>query len=593
MRSSSTIVTGSAGRPRSPAVQNNAPRSVLPDSCTGDVGVARRRRGAPTKRRARLDLVHDAEARRRRASRPATAAPPRPTRSTTRARRPRAASRRSGRRRGSRAAGRTRRSRGPPSRTRCRPPSAHVCSTHVLRDLVDRHRDVAARRDPDPLPRARIAQRRRDRVAHARRDVDGEPLDLSDRGVPGSRADERPFVELGVALGQAAHRELRGALVARCDEPVAQRLVVEQRPERVAQRADVARRYEERRRGRPGRRSRTPRSPTRRSAVLAAIASSSTTPNDSPRNDGAQNTVAPRRRALRSASVTRAEPLDVAIVVRARSSSALRAGADHPQLGVAIDAGPRVEQHRQSLARFEPAEEQHRGPRRRRGLRRRDAARSRCRSTARRTRRRSSCVSRSRAPISETATRNVRRIITDRSAGRSHWCGTSPDAWNVPTIGPVEPDERAEATGPAPAARAGARRRAPGCAAPRPCGARSPVPVAIGAIEPFDSHSTVGPTLTIDGSGGGPSHGADDPHVDVELAQLAREPEHLSLHAAGTRHGVRAHHCDSHAATACVWISSRVKTSRFAVARPVRLEQVPLCGARRGSAPRTPSRAPA
>ncbi|MFM8971950.1 MAG: hypothetical protein ACKOOG_04795, partial [Actinomycetota bacterium] len=32
--------------------------------------------------------------------------------------------------------------------------------------------------------------------------------------------------------------------------------------------------------------------------------------------------------------------------------------------------------------------------------------------------------------------------------------------------------------------------------------------VAIGATEPFDYHSSVGPTLSRAGSGGGPSHGA-------------------------------------------------------------------------------------
>ncbi len=40
---------------------------------------------------------------------------------------------------------------------------------------------------------------------------------------------------------------------------------------------------------------------------------------------------------------------------------------------------------------------------------------------------------------SDTATRNVSRIISERSAGRSHWYGTSPAAWNVPTIGPLKP----------------------------------------------------------------------------------------------------------------------------------------------------------
>ena len=48
---------------------------------------------------------------------------------------------------------------------------------HVLGDLVDRHRDVAAGRDPDARAGARIAERRRDRVAHPRREIERELLD--------------------------------------------------------------------------------------------------------------------------------------------------------------------------------------------------------------------------------------------------------------------------------------------------------------------------------------------------------------------------------------------------------------------------------
>ena len=58
-------------------------------------------------------------------------------------------------------------------------------------------------------------------------------------------------------------------------------------------------------------------------------------------------------------------------------------------------------------------------------------------------------------------------------------------------------------------------------------------PGEIGAIDPFDSHSTVGPTLTIVDSGGGPSHGATM-RTSTSSARNSRcEPEHLTLHTAG------------------------------------------------------------
>ena len=63
---------------------------------------------------------------------------------------------------------------------------------------------------PDAFACARIAERRRDRVADPRREIERE---LVDRGVShSSRRDEYPFVELEVALGEAGHRELLGAL---------------------------------------------------------------------------------------------------------------------------------------------------------------------------------------------------------------------------------------------------------------------------------------------------------------------------------------------------------------------------------------------
>src|SRR5262249_45097671 len=123
-----------------------------------------------------------------------------------------------------------------------------------------------------------------------------------------------------------------------------------------------------------------------------------------------------------------------------------------------------------------------------------------------------------------------------------------------------------------------------------------PFPVAIGAIDPFDSHSIVGPTETIDGSGGGPSHGATmrtstsilrnsraspstwpctPPGRDIEYGHtiaifMRLRPSALDLRAESLQHpGLR-----SAPGSSCFAVYS----SRFAVAGPVRLEQMPLLG---------------
>ena len=64
------------------------------------------------------------------------------------------------------------------------------------------------------------------------------------------------------------------------------------------------------------------------------MASSSTTPNDSPRSDGAQNTSAPRSRAAFSASLIRPEPLDPGIAGdRAPAARRSRARRRRPTAG--------------------------------------------------------------------------------------------------------------------------------------------------------------------------------------------------------------------------------------------------------------------
>ena len=83
------------------------------------------------------------------------------------------------------------------------------------------------------------------------------------------------------------------------------RRIGEHPAQRGRQRADVSGAHEQRVPTRPGPRWRSRAASLATTGVSAAMASSSTTPNDSPRSDGAQKTSAPRRRAAFSSSVMR------------------------------------------------------------------------------------------------------------------------------------------------------------------------------------------------------------------------------------------------------------------------------------------------
>ena len=343
-------------------------RTARGDRCSATARSAttsrrRARRACPRRGREEpltvLDLVHDAELRRRRASRRVTAAAPRPTRSTTRARRPRAGSRRSGRRAGSHGAGRSRRSRGPRSRTRCRRLRRSTASVTLLGDLVDRHRHVAAGRDADADPRARLTRatarpRARTRAARssASRVTAGSSGPVA-RQSPGGY--EHALVELEVALGETRHRELLGPGAARRDQPVAQRRVVEHRA--AAPRAARRRRRAARaaRRCRRGRRWRSPRSPTRPPACPPPCPRAARRRTTRRATTGAQNTVAPRRRESRSASVIAPSHSTFAALDVARSSSVCGPAPPTHSTASRSSRPPRVEQHRETLARLVPA----------------------------------------------------------------------------------------------------------------------------------------------------------------------------------------------------------------------------------------------
>ena len=63
---------------------------------------------------------------------------------------------------------------------------------------------------------------------------------------------------------------------------------------------------------------------------------------------------------------------------------------------------------------------------------------------------------------------------------------------------------------------------------------------ASGAIEPLAAVGRLLPSGVTNASGGGPSHGPSTRASWPWRAQLAGQPEHLRLHAAGHRQAVRA-----------------------------------------------------
>ena len=67
---------------------------------------------------------------------------------------------------------------------------------------------------------------------------------------------------------------------------------------------------------------------------------------------------------------------------------------------------------------------------------------------------------------------------------------------------------------------------------------------ASGAIDPLAAVGRLSPSGVTNDAGGGPSHGAEHPRLVSLPAQLAGQPEHLGLHAAGNRQAVRAHQAD-------------------------------------------------
>ena len=424
------------------------------------------------------------------------------------------------------------------------PAAAQHSLDHVLRRSRRspswRRRRARRRR---PLAGARVAERRRDRVAHPRRDRRARARRLlgSVTHVGGARRARSRRARRSARRGAPSRTRRRAARPAATSAGAQRR---RRRARGAARRAARRRRRAGRAapRGRAGRRCGSPRSSDATTGVPAAIASSSTTPNDSPSSDGAQNTVAPRRRASLLGVGDAPEPLDARRRARARSASVCGPVARDPEHGVAVEPAPRVEQHRETLARLVAADEEHRGPRRRRRRRPSRSGRPRCRSTARRTRPSHQLRARglARRLRHDDADASARAIMRPQRGPRPHGASSSPDAWNVPTIGPLKPMS--------------ALRHGPGhrrlvqvhdvgleaCAAPR---AVRRARRAAGR-DRRDRAVRVPLDARPDGHDAGLGRRAvarrDDARVDAELAQRAREPEHLALHAAGARQRVRA-----------------------------------------------------
>ena len=103
-----------------------------------------------------------------------------------------------------------------------------------------------------------------------------------------------------------------------------------------------------------------------------------------------------------------------------------------------------------------------------------------------------------------------------------------------------------------------------------------------GAMAAMDPLAAVGmelPSGVTNVSGGGPSHGPEDPGVDAEVAQGLGQAEDLSLHSSREGEAVWAHQTDPHGRRLLrVDRAPRRDPDSSSVARPVGLHQVPLGG---------------
>ena len=239
------------------------------------------------------------------------------------------------------------------------------------------------------------------------------------------------------------------------------------------------------------------------------MASSNTTPNDSPSIDGAHAMVAPRRCCAFSISDTCPSHWTRGIL-RAFERGGLLAHARDPQVGVAVQIGERVEQHGQALARFVAADEEDRGR----------VARTRFRVAVER---HVDAVEQDLAVNAEGGFDITARLLRHRGTHRQavdHLLQRAPQH-DVPLVvtGLVRRVERADGreirTNERGVRRAGSERLVQVHDVGREAPQRFECARAatrwfdvIGAIEPLLGKRRDGPTVVIPGSGGGPSHGA-------------------------------------------------------------------------------------
>ena len=249
---------------------------------------------------------------------------------------------------------------------------------------------------------------------------------------------DRVVVDPEVGLGERVHRELPGPGVASRGQSRRECPIGEHTLERRSELFRVAGGHQKRVAvgdrdvAVPGRSLAT-------TGVPAAIASSRTTPNDSPRNDGAQNTSAPCIREAFSASVSRpSHSTRMSPAKRAFSSAVSDPSLPTHRRRVRRQARHCFEQHVEALPRFMTPDEEDRRTVGRRGRSLRveiglDAVVEQAVLAP-------ECLVRKLARASsDTAHRSVRRLATQRVSGMSHrYAALSPAAWNVPTIGLFE-----------------------------------------------------------------------------------------------------------------------------------------------------------
>ena len=254
-------------------------------------------------------------------------------------------------------------------------------------------------------------------------------------------------------------------------------------------------------------------------------------------------------------------------VRRSRSASVSRPVARDPEHRVAVEAGPRVEQHAEALARLVPAEEEARRGRRV-GVGSAFANSSTSTPFGSTMYEPPSASSAIRRASAETAVRIVSwRAALDRDLLQRLVRGVAVLRRGVERADLRPPRRRAarRCSVRAPAARAGGRRRAGTLrSASSVRSDASFCACAIGEIEPLLTKRTLGPTEVTPGSGGGPSHGPMTRASTPSVRSARASPSTWPCTPPGRGERVRRDQRDLHAPVTCVDVRRRDRTASWA-----------------------------